>query len=529
MKQTTSRLVIGLAAFLIGSLPLVVAANETPRERLITADLQQVKGLLNTMFKQCVGAGRANEGLRADWQRQLTYAHRECGFTYIRMHGIFCDDMGVYKEDKEGHPQYNWQYIDELYDFLQSIGMKPFVELSFTPSAMASGPETVFWWHGNSTKPKDFKKWGDLIRAFVTHLRERYGDAEVRTWYFEVWNEPNAQYFFHGTQQDYFNLYAVTARAIKDVSPAYKVGGPATASCLWVPELIHFCATNQAPVDFISTHDYCVDSGYLDENGNAGTVFSQNPKGIYGNVIRVREQIRDSALPNLELHFTEWSASYTPFDPIHDSYHSAAFILDKIKNAGAAADSMSYWVFTDIFEEAGPRWTPFHGGFGLINYEDINKPAFYAYQFLNRLGLTELTSSDPASWICTDASGGIQALIWDFTITHPGTNVINQVYYKRDLPSRPKDKVTLNLTHVPEGQYALEIYKVGYRVNDAYATYLDLGSPAQLTRAQVAKIKSGNSGAPIATSKLKVGPDGKVQQQFDLRENDVCLLVLKKQ
>jgi xylan 1,4-beta-xylosidase len=190
---------------------------------------------------------------------------------------------------------------------------------------------------------------------------------------------------------------------------------------------------------------------------------------------------------------------------------------------------MSYWVFTDIFEEAGPRWTPFHGGFGLINYEDINKPAFYAYQFLNRLGPTELKDSDPASWICTDKSGGIQALFWDFTITHPGTNVINQVYYKRDLPSLPKNKVTLNLTNVPRGKYALEIYKVGYRVNDAYATYMDLGSPAQLTRAQVAKIKSDNSGAPIATSTIKVGWDGKVQQRFDLRENDVCLLLLKRQ
>jgi xylan 1,4-beta-xylosidase len=518
----------GISLLMMG-IPLVAGTNPPATDRVITADFRQVQGPLNTMFKKCVGAGRANEGLRADWQRQLAYAHRECGFEYIRMHGLFCDDMGVYRESKDGQPEYNWQYIDELYDFLQSIGMKPFVELSFTPSAMASGSETVFWWRGNSTKPKDFKKWGDLIHAFVTHLRERYGDAEVRTWYFEVWNEPNAQYFFHGTQQDYFNLYAVTARAIKDVSPAYKVGGPATASCLWVPELIHFCATNHAPVDFISTHDYCVDSGYLDENGNAGTVFSQNPKGIYGNVIRVRKQIRDSAMPNLELHFTEWSASYTPFDPIHDSYHSAAFILDKIKNAGAAADSMSYWVFTDIFEEAGPRWTPFHGGFGLINYEDINKPAFYAYLFLNRLGPVELKNSDPASWICTDKSGGIQALVWDFTITHPGTNVINQVYYKRDLPSLPKNKVTLNLTNVPEGEYALEIYQVGYRVNDAYATYLDLGSPAQLTRAQVAKIKSDNSGAPIARSTIKVGRDGKVQQRFDLRENDVCLFLLKRQ
>jgi xylan 1,4-beta-xylosidase len=525
-----NRVAIAVVLLPVIAFPLVAVADPPAvTERVIAVDFLQVQGPLNTMFKKCVGAGRANEGLRADWQRQLAYAHRQCGFQYIRMHGLFCDDMGVYRESKDGRPQYNWQYIDELYDFLQSIGMKPFVELSFTPSAMASGSKTIFWWRGNVTKPKDFSKWGELVRAFVTHVRERYGDAEVRTWYFEVWNEPNLAGFFAGTQQDYFELYAVTARAIKDVSPAYKVGGPATAGCAWVPEFIDFCTKNHAPVDFISTHTYCVTSGYLDENGNAGTVFSPDRAGIYGDVVRVRKQIADSPRPDLELHFTEWSSSYTPSDPIHDSYHSAAFILDKLKNCGAAAQSMSYWVFSDIFEEAGPRWTPFHGGFGLINYQDINKPAFYAYQFLNRLGPTELKNSDPASWICTDPTGGIQALIWDFTITHPGPSVNNQVYYKRDLPSLPKNKVALKLVNVPEGEYSLDIYKVGYRVNDAYSAYMDLGSPAQLTKAQVAKIKSENSGAPIASSAVKVGRDAKVQQQFDLRENDVYLLLLKRQ
>ncbi len=521
-----NRVILTGISLLMMGIPLVAGTNLPATDRVITADFRQVQGPMNTMFKKCVGAGRANEGLRADWQRQLTYAHRECGFEYIRMHGLFCDDMGVYRESKDGQPEYNWQYVDELYDFLQSIGMKPFVELSFTPSAMASGSETVFWWRGNSTKPKDFKKWGDLIHAFVTHLRERYGDAEVRTWYFEVWNEPNAQYFFHGTQQDYFNLYAVTARAIKDVSPDYKVGGPATAGCLWVLDFIRFCATNHAPVDFISTHDYCVDSGYLDENGNAGTVFSQNPKGIYGNVIRVRKQIRDSAMPNLELHFTEWSASYTPFDPIHDSYHSAAFILDKIKNAGAAADSMSYWVFTDIFEEAGPRWTPFHGGFGLINYEDINKPAFYAYQFLNRLGAIELKSNDEASWISKDDKGGVQALFWDFTITHPGEKVLNQDFYKRDLPPKKAMQTALRISGLKSGRYAATLYKVGYRVNDAYATYCDLGSPSQLTRAQVAFIKDKNDGSPLDRKVVIVGDDGVFASDYEVRENDLCLVSL---
>jgi xylan 1,4-beta-xylosidase len=526
MKPAIQRLAAGLAALFIAG--AVGAADTNAPIRMISADRDQVSGPLDTMFKFCVGAGRANEGLRADWQRQLTVAHRECGFQYIRMHGLFTDDMAVYRTDNQGHAEYNWQYVDELFDFLHRIGMKPFVELGFMPNAMASGSKTIFWWRGNVTPPKDMSKWADLVRAFVIHERDRYGDAEVRTWFFEVWNEPNlAGGFWTGSQQDYFNLYAATARAIKSVSPDYKVGGPATAGCGWITEFIHFCDTNQAPVDFVSTHTYGVESGFLDEHGNGGTVLSKNPESIFGEVKSVRQQITHSAFPHLQLHFTEWSSSYTPADPFHDSYHSAAYILDKLKRCGNAPDSMSYWTFTDIFEESGPRWEAFHGGFGLLNYQDIKKPSFYAYQFLNRLGATELKNSDPSSWICADDAGGVQVLVWDFTNTHPGKKVHNQEFYKRDLPSQPKGKVAISLTHLAKGNYSMELYKVGYRVNDPYATYMDLGSPAQPTTDQVAKIKAANSGAPLETRNVKIGRDGKFDDQFDLRENDVVMITLK--
>ncbi len=522
MKKT-SCFALGLAALFAAMDLSNAATNETAR--LVSADLQQTNGPLNTMFKRCVGAGRANEGLRGDWQRQLTVAHRECGFEYIRMHGLFTDDMGVYRD--YGKPEYNWQYIDELFDFLHSIGMKPFVELGFMPGGLASGSKTIFWWKGNVTPPKDMNKWADFIRAFTLHVQERYGHEEVKTWYFEVWNEPNLDGFWAGTQQQYFDLYAASARAIKSVSADYRVGGPGTAGCGWVPEFIHFCDTNHAPVDFVSTHTYGVESGYLDETATHGTALSRNPSSIYGEVKMVRQQIAKSAMPKLELHFTEWSSSYTPADPMHDSYHSAAYILDKLKKCGDAPQSMSYWTFTDIFEESAPRWEAFHGGFGLMNYQDIKKSSYYAYQFLNRLGPTELKNSDSSSWICADNSGGVQALVWDFSNTFPKSNMINQVFYKRDLPAQPKDKVTLNLSNIPKGKYTVETYKAGYRVNDAYATYRDLGAPNQLTKAQVAEIKSKNSGTPVETRTVKIGRDGKFERQFDLRENEAVLITLK--
>lgn len=503
---------------------MLLRAQQTVRT--INVDYSKEKGKLNTFFNECVGAGRANEGLRADWQRQLRYAKEQLGFRYIRMHGLLTDDMGVYFEDKKGNPIYNWQYIDQLYDFLLSIHVRPFVELGFMPKDLASGTQTIFWWKGNVTPPKDYDKWGALIKALVQHWTERYGENEVKQWYFEVWNEPNLGFFWTGHQDGYFHLYEVTARAIKSVSGSYRVGGPATAMHMWIPQLIKYCYDNKVPIDFISTHTYGVDKGAFDSNGIL-TYLSKRDSSVFGDVIGSRKEIQKSQLPNLQLHYTEWSSSYTSRDPIHDSYHEAAYILDKLKKTGDAANSMSYWTFTDIFEEEGPRYTPFHGGFGLINYEDINKPAFYSYQFLNRLGKHELVDADGTSWACKDDKGNLQVLLWDFTITQPDS-VNNMVYYKRNLPAKAKGRVEVNFKNVPAGQYNLVVYKTGYQVNDPYTTYYEMGSPSQLTRAQVQQIKAKDNGAPIFKETVKVGVDGKVRKSFDIRENDVLLVTLNK-
>lgn len=490
-------------------------------ERIISLDANLTSGNFSTMYKECIGAGRANEGLRADWQQQLAYVKKECDFKYIRMHGLLTDDMGVYKEDKNGNPEFNFQYIDVLYDYLLSIDIKPFVELGFMPSALASGTQTIFWWKGNVTPPKDYDKWGELVRNLCLHFTERYGAEEVKTWYFEVWNEPNLNGFWSGTQEEYFKLYQYSVKAIKSVNKDYKVGGPATAGAAWESEMIEFCNKNQLPIDFVSTHSYGVKQGYLDEYGNSGTVLDKNPMSVSGDVISSRKEITNSVNPGLELHYTEWSSSYTPSDPMHDSYHQAAYILEKLKQIGQNANSMSYWVFTDIFEESAPRFTPFHGGFGLLNTQGINKPAFYSYKFLNELGNTELQNSDSRSWACKSDNGDVQVLLWDFTNTHPGDSVNNQVYYKRDLPAKSKGKVSITLNGLKEGKYVLETYKVGYRSNDAYTTYLDMGSPAQLTKTQVEQLKTINDGKAISSEIISVGKGFELKKELEIRENDV--------
>ena len=503
------------------------AQNGQGDERVISVDISKEKGKTSKMWRKCVGAGRANEGLRADWQEQLSLVKKEIGFNYIRMHGLLHDDMGVYFEDSKGNPIYNWQYIDKLYDFLLSIDVKPFVSLTFMPKALASSDSsTIFWYKANTNPPKSYQKWGDLIKALTEHFTERYGKEEVKKWYFEGWNEPNLKGFWHGDMQGFFKLYDASARAIKSVCSDYRVGGPGSAGGSWVKEMIEYCKKNDCPIDFISTHTYAVKKGFLDEKGHSILIFNQSPKAITSDVINKRKLIDSSALPNLELHYTEWSASFTGRDPIHDSYHSAAFILDKIKGTEHVANSMSYWVFTDIFEEGGPKPTPFHGGFGLLNYQSIKKPAYYSYQFLNRLGDTELKDTDSASWVCKSKNGDIQALLWDFTITHPGDSIDDAVFYKRDLPAKDKGDVLLNLKNVPSGKYTLKITKVGYKSNDAYSTYMQLGSPSQLTKKQVEIIKDANAGNPYLTKEVEIKTDKLFSYHLPIRENDVYLVEL---
>jgi xylan 1,4-beta-xylosidase len=493
--------------------------------RVISLDVSKEKGPLNKSFDLCVGAGRANEGLRADWQQQLALVRKECGFRYLRFHGLLHDDMAVYSKDRKGNAVYNWQYVDNLYDYLLSIGVKPFVELSFMPSALKSADKSVFWWKANVSPPKDYEKWEALIMALVKHWEERYGRKEVESWYFEVWNEPNYPAFFSGTQADYFKLYATTARAVKNVSSTYRVGGPASSGTGWIDETLSFCAANKAPLDFISTHDYGVSEGGLDEFGH-GQQKLGDPNGIARHTQAVRAKIQASSFPNAELHMTEWSSSYSSRDPVHDAYQNAAYVLNTLKQTEKAATSMSYWTFTDVFEEAGPPLTPFHGGFGLLNLQGIRKPTYFAYKYLHQLGRTELQNADAASWACKTGPDQMQLLCWNFVPVPQGAET-NQVYFVKEHPATSTSAVTVSIRNLPAGRYTCEVYKVGYQQNDAYTAYLRLGRPAYLTPVQVATLRATTADRPILTTELTAGPNG-LRQTLTLRDNDVVLLKLRR-
>jgi xylan 1,4-beta-xylosidase len=500
--------------------------------RTLTIDLGSETRPLNRFFDHCVGAGRAGEMLRAQALAQLSTLQQACHFRYLRFHGLLSDDMAVLTRAQDGTYWYNWQYVDLVFDEMLARGIRPLVELGFMPDCLKSGEQTVFWWKGNITPPARMEDWAALVEALARHVTARYGSDEVARWYFEVWNEPNLPIFFAGTMADYFALYDATVAAIKRVDARYRVGGPASAGLdegAWITEMIDHCAQSGAPLDFIATHSYGVD-GAVDEYGLDTHRLKAKKDPVVTDVRGVHALVQASAMPHLPILFTEWSSSYTPRDNVHDSYISAPYILHVLKQCEGYAHSMSYWTFTDIFEEPGPGPAPFHGGFGMLNIQGLKKPAFHAFHWLCALPDTELPTGDGDSYAAMDAAA-VHVLLWDYT--QPEQDDVNERYFIRDLPPKPLADAQVNLRGLAEGAYTLETYRAGYLHNDVYTLYLRAGLRELMgretpTRGQVEALRQASDGQMASLTPLRVGADGQATLTLPMTENMVVRLVLRR-
>lgn len=504
----------------ISSLPLTAHAAPAPASRVIVLDVTRTTGPVDRFFDLSIGSDYPGTLIRDDSQGQLKTTVDELGFRYIRFHAVFHDVLGTVKV-KDGKIVYDWTRLDQLYDALLAKGIKPFVELGFTPEAMKTSDLTIFYWKGNTSHPK-LGPWRDLIDAFVRHVRLRYGEQEVRTWFFEVWNEPNLDGFWEkADQKAYFELYDVTARAIKAIDPTLRVGGPSTAGAAWVPEFLAHVKRSGSAVDFVTTHTYGVEGGFLDEKGEQDTKLSASPDAVVGDVRRVREQIQASAFPGLPLYFTEWSTSYTPRDSVHDSYVSAAYILEKLRRTQGLAQGMSYWTYTDLFEEPGPPTKPFEGGFGLMNPQGIRKPAWFAYKYLNAIRGQALATRDGQVFAARD---GERVAVLAYAWRQPDQKVSNRPFYRRLHPTFDVEPLKLRVAGLKPGRYRLRARRTGYRANDAYSAYIDMGLPKTLTADQQRQLEGLTQDRPEIDKVINVR--GEAVVDMPMRANDVVLIEL---
>ncbi|MEN3305305.1 MAG: xylan 1,4-beta-xylosidase [Micromonosporaceae bacterium] len=508
---------------------------------------------LDHYWSRVVGAGRANEGLRADWQRHLAQVRAACGFEYVRFHGLFHDDMFVYTQRADGTPVYNFQYLDALFDALLDLGVRPFVEFGFSPRALARETSTVFWWGAHGAPPTDLGRWGQLIDRTVRHWVARYGLDEVRRWYFEVWNEANLWGFFHGSRSEYFELYRVTALAVKAVDARLRVGGPATSNFVpdarfdgenedvarrmvvgdqdidtlawhpvWVKEFLAFCHRERLPVDFVSTHPYPTDWA-LDEHGQ-GQKLTRGVAATPTDLALLRGLVATSPYPDAEIHLTEWSSSSSPRDHAHDTLPAATFVVRSVLHSLGTVDSLSYWTFTDVFEEGGAGDELFHGGFGMLTLPGIPKPTFHAYRMLAALGDRLLARTDGAVVTRDAGSGRISALAYHYPAEEPRS--VPASFDGRDVAGTTQAKgsprrLTLTVAGLAPGtRFEVEVLDAEH--GDAVRAWQAMGEPAEPTRELLSTLdRLARSTAVSATA---AGADGTVRVDRLLSPWSVLLL-----
>ena len=469
-------------------------------------------GRLSPAWRHCVGTGRFELALRRDYQDSLALVQKEIGFQHIRGHGLFSDGVGVcqpYRYQGSDRIRYAFTYVDQVIDAYLGLGIQPFLELGFMPSALASGDQTVFWWKGNITPPRSESAWADLVRATLAHLVDRYGLDVVRRWPIEVWNEPNLKDFWQDADQDaYLRLYEVTAHAVKEVDASLQVGGPALSpgADQWWEPFAEFVTARSVPVDFVSRHAYT--SGPA-QHVPFGVHQSLAPSShLLDQFAAPRAHLRGTALADLPVHITEFNSSYRPDNPVHDTAFHAAYLAPVLAAGGDHVDSFSYWTFSDMFEEAGVPTSLFHGGFGLLTHRQVKKPTYHLYAFMARMG-REVLAQGADHLVCRSADGTVTVLAWAPVEVAGGE------------PAPAGHRLRLSVPVAGAAAFALRS-SVSEEAGNAWTAWGELGRPASPTERQLSVLREAAEPARRHWSLPVVG--GRADLDLFLDRHEVTLV-----
>jgi xylan 1,4-beta-xylosidase len=471
-----------------------------------TCDLSRTPIPFEHFWEHTVGSDHAPMALRSDWQAQLQRCHAELGFRHVRFHDLLSDSMGtLIRQEKK--LIYSFFNADQIMDFLLSIGMRPFVELSFMPQALASGSKTVFRYKANVTPPKDYKQWETFIHKLTHHWVERYGLEEVSQWFFETWNEPNLKAFWTGTRQSYFKLYRHTVEAIKNVDESLKVGGPATAQTAWIEEFLEYCERYELPVDFVTTHYYPTDAFSNDTAETDKKLANAPPDVMREQAAKVKEQAE-----GLPVYFTEWNISSDPRHPLHDEPFAAAYATHILMSLQGLVQGYGFWNFSDIFEENYFPSVPFHGGFGLLNIHGIPKPVYRAFQLLHHLGDERIKVDGQHDTV----------EVWAFR----NENQLTLLAVNHALPSHSISTETVEIM-LTNGLEPVQSYI--QRIDEDHAnprrTWLEMGSPEYLSALEIEQLQAASQLRKEAQSWS--WSEGNVRLDFDLPPHSVAAIALE--
>ena len=488
----------------------VAAAPLSGGAAVVTVEVgDEVIGELDRPWEPMIGSEHLSYLLRrdrtggrvigAELREALRIARDELGVRAVRAHGILGDDLGVCREGRG----YDFGGIDRIYDELMDIGLRPVVELSFMPRALARDPgQTVFSYGAIISPPRDWDRWGDLVGALAAHLVQRYGADEVAGhWAFEVWNEPNLDVFWSGTQEEYFRLYDVSARAIRSVHPGLRVGGPASAATGWTRELLAHLDASGAPLDFLSSH-------------------------VYGNVpLDLRPALASSGREGTPVWWTEWGATPTHFNQVGDTVFAAAFLLRGMASALGRIGALSHWVASDHFEELGAPPKLFYGGFGLLSVGNLRKPRYWALALLAGMGRHRLRLK-----VSGDGAGGlVEALAARHDDGRTGILVWNGTLDQGKIAGDPQlDRQVLLRVRVPPGAaYTAQHHRIDAEHSNVVASWEKLRDGAAWPReGQWPTLREMNTLDELVPPVRVNAVDGLLELAFDLPMPGISYLEL---
>ena len=468
----------------------------------------------NNNWQFGLGCDHAFQLHRRDLFLQLKYVHDELGFKYLRFHGIFDDDMLTYQRLSDYKPlsnipysskvkEINFRQIGDVLHNVLDAGFKPFLEISFMPSVLAKGKKTGLKYQNNICLPNDYNEWQLFIKEFIKYLINEFGKAEIESWYYEIWNEPDLKIFFNGNQKDYFNFYKMTVLAIKEIDNNLRVGGPSTSACKWLKDFISYCNKQNIKCDFISTHHYTGDAfGNMLTFKKALKMFSivknsaKNNLGIgetlcksffYPDICKTwkkgtfnemdKKALEDAG--NKPLFITEWNSMAVFAAPVHDEKYSSAFALKASLDLNSKIAGSLFWCISDIFEENLYLQDPFCGSYGIVTQDNIAKPNFYAFKIMNmlyenRLAL-EITNDDIEYAVFRKDERNYQIVIYNQDFVYENDETYD---FEIKLPFKAKRIIE-------------------YRIDNENANpkneWIKLGKPKNLNKEQIKLIKDLSS------------------------------------
>jgi xylan 1,4-beta-xylosidase len=509
--------------------------DDAPWDDSLSADYELVVDAATTLgpwarfYEKVVAADHANTVLSGAWgrniQNALKKAHDQAGFQTVRFHGLLNHDIGIYSE-VDGVPSYDFTRLDQAYDAILLAGMQPFVEISFTPPDLASEAKWLHWYNrraANISPPKNWDRWQDLMKALVEHWIDRYGIDEVKSWYFEVWNEASWMYTL-GTG-GYNELYEHTVRGLLAGEPSLRVGGPAEssgASLGSIQSLLKYAENKDLKLDFLSYHCYATDGGA--------------PFGDASRQLAYHEKVMDlTRSKNFagEVVATEWGPSAST-EVLRDTEATASFVVKTIQLLASSDKApppvgYGYWAISDIYEEidTGPALAYREGNYGLFlkgdadvpDSFDVAKPAFNAFRLLHWLGDTRLAVSGGTTGDGVDA-------IATLTDDPPGLQVlVHHQVTGADADPTLAANVKLSLTSLPfSGPLKLRHYLLDGEHSSSYAAWVAMDKPAKPTPEQWSSLRDA---ADLCYYDDEVeADDGAVTLTFPQRVHGVSLITL---